>query len=132
MPSTVRALALCCLIPALQGCLIVVDHEDSVHWSSDDDPPRHAIGVRLDSIDHATAAQLGLDRARVTLIEGIAQDSPADRAGLQRYDIITAIDGDTDASPARVRQVIRAHKPGETISLAILRRGQQQTISVQK
>jgi S1-C subfamily serine protease len=132
MPSTVRALALCCLIPALQGCLIVVDHEDSVRWSSDDDLPRHAVGVYLDSVGHATAAQLGLDRERVTLIESVTHDSAADRAGLQRYDIITAIDGDTDASPSRVRQAIRAHKPGDTISLTILRRGQQQTISVKK
>jgi len=45
-------------------------------------------------------------------------------------DIVTAVDGNTDASPSRVRHLIHSHKTGETVTFTILRQGKPQTIAV--
>jgi len=132
MPRTIRALALCCLIPALQGCLIVVDsdHEHEAYSTSDDTYHRGRIGVYLESVEGSTASQLGLDRSRTTLVTSVVEGSSAEKAGLKKYDIITAVDGDAEASPSRVRRAIREHKAGEQVSFSILRQGKPDTVSV--
>ena len=123
-------IGLSCLLPALPGCLIVVDHDSETHWTHDETVRSRHIGVYLDSIGATTASQLKLDASRVAVVSSVIDGSPADAAGLKAHDIITAVDGDGDANPSRVREAIRTHKSGESLSLTILRQGQPQTIAV--
>ncbi len=129
-PICIAALAACSL--ALPGCLIVVDRDSETHWVHDDAGHARHIGVSLESVDDTTASQLALDRSKVTVVDRVIDDSAADHAGLKAHDIITAVDGDADACPSHVREAIRNHKSGESVSFVILRQGKPLTIAVQK
>src|SRR5262245_54790639 len=132
-PPMLRALtALACLVP-MTGCLIVVDRDhgsSTTYVTSDDTYHRGRIGVFLDSVEPSTVSQLGLQPGKNTLVTGVVNDSSAAKAGLQRHDIITAIDGDDNASPSRVREAIRGHKSGEDVSMTVLRQGKPLTIAI--
>lgn len=120
--------ALLAAVLAAPGCIVIVDREyrSSGEFAQSDRGAR--LGVVLDSVDRATAAQLGLDRDRVTLISRVTSGSRADRAGLQRYDIVTAVGADDNAGPSRVRQAIRETAPGAALALTVLREGRPVSI----
>jgi S1-C subfamily serine protease len=70
------------------------------------------------------------DTADGQMVVTVVPNSPADTAGLQQGDIITAIDGTTvDADHPLMNQLF-SHKPGDTVSLTIERSGTSQEISV--
>ncbi len=75
-------------------------------------------------------AQLGLDVARpAPVVLQVMPGSPAERAGLQKGDLMTAVDGvSVDDGPAFIEK-IRAGA-GKTLLLAIQRNGQPLTVSV--
>ena len=56
--------------------------------------------------------------------------SPADKAGLQAGDIITAIDGTTLDATHPLDLVMSQHAPGESVKLDVLRNGQTTQITV--
>lgn len=105
------------------GCIIVVDESGDHEYEHWRESRRTYIGVTLDSVSRETAAQLELDRERVALVSHVYAGTPAERAGLLRYDVITSVDGSTPASPSRVRAAIRDKKPGESLSLGVVRAG---------
>jgi membrane-associated protease RseP (regulator of RpoE activity) len=63
-------------------------------------------------------------------IAWVIADSPADDAGLQRGDVITAVDGTTIETPTDFRDAIQEKAIGDTITLSIERDGQDQDVSV--
>ena len=54
-------------------------------------------------------------------ITKITAGSPADEAGLQIYDIITAVDGRTVKSMDELKKQVQKHAAGETISITVKR-----------
>jgi S1-C subfamily serine protease len=111
------------------GCVIVVDHDGEPHsYSEWNSSPR--IGVQLADVSHATAAQAGAQAARSCVITHVYPDSPAERAGLQQYDVVTAIDGNDYATEGALTSAIRGRQPGDTITLTIVRAGQKQDVQV--
>ncbi|MEZ6144825.1 MAG: PDZ domain-containing protein [Planctomycetaceae bacterium] len=55
---------------------------------------------------------------------------PAEAAGLQRRDRITAVDGSPIANASDLREVISHKHPKDAVELTILRDDQEQTLSV--
>lgn len=88
------------------------------------------IGVSLSRVDDALAAQIGVDPTRVFLISDVTPDRPAAKAGVQRFDVVTAINGDSPAREDTLRDAVRASKAGDTITLRVLRKGQTHDINV--
>jgi putative serine protease PepD len=78
---------------------------------------------------------LGVQMAQPTgnqdgaLVQVVTPGSPADRAGLQAGDLVVAIDGTAVATTNELGARIRAHKPGDKISLQVVRNGNETTIS---
>ncbi|MFM9995503.1 MAG: PDZ domain-containing protein [Phycisphaerales bacterium] len=123
-------LAAVALMPA--GCVIVVDDTHSDGYIDDGGHSgRKTIGVILDDVSREAAAQLELDRDHVTLITHVYRRTPADRAGLQRYDIVTSVDGRDGASPAQIRAAIRDKDHGDDLRLGVLRGGKPMEVRVE-
>jgi S1-C subfamily serine protease len=64
------------------------------------------------------------------IIRDVTADSPASAAGLQRGDVITAIDGEPVESPQSLTEAIAERKPGDRITLTIYRQSDEQEIEV--
>jgi Lon-like protease len=56
---------------------------------------------------------------RGALVEAVAPDSPAAKAGLQPTDIIVAIDGKPVRTTADVRRLMQRHKPGDRVRVGL-------------
>ena len=65
----------------------------------------------------------GGDGIRVT--EPVPFDSPAYKAGLERDDVIVSIGGEAVDSPNDVGDVLKRHKPGNSIAIEYRRRGKE-------
>lgn len=108
----------------LGGCVVVVDRT-SDEWSSEfRSSGRPKIGVTLAEPGRTLANQLKIDRGDATVITDVSANSPADRAGLKRYDIVTAIDGMPKADIDDLRRAVRSKEWGESINFTIIREGQ--------
>ncbi|MCL5429114.1 MAG: trypsin-like peptidase domain-containing protein [Chloroflexi bacterium] len=79
----------------------------------------------------AEAQQLGLDRTDGALIESVANGGPADEAGVQAGDFVTAIDGIAVKNFDELISYLFTHKsPGETVTLTLIRDEQEMQIDL--
>jgi hypothetical protein len=92
--------------------------------------PRRVIGITATSATDALAAQLGIEADKVIVIESVNDGMPAAKAGLQRFDIITKVDGAGPANIGRLTEVIETKGASEPIRLTILRNGREQVVEV--
>ncbi len=81
------------------------------------------LGVSLQSVTTELARGLGLDRAGGVLINNIFAGGPADKTDLGPGDVILAIDGREIVDEAELRFRTATHKPGDEISLTVLKEG---------
>ncbi|MEO1130790.1 MAG: PDZ domain-containing protein, partial [Planctomycetota bacterium] len=92
------------------------------------DPPPVMMGVTMDTPSEALALHLGFDAADATLISSVVEGLPADKAGVQRYDIIIEVDGSGDANQAKIRSALRGKEAGDELELEVIRRGKARTL----
>lgn len=80
---------------------------------------------------HPKVIGLTLDPETAATIREVESDSPADRAGFQRGDEITALEGDPILSSADVQWVLHNTSPqGGRIAAEVKRNGQLETLSL--
>lgn len=60
------------------------------------------------------------------IIQRVADDSPAEQAGLREGDRITAVDGSPVTTPREVTEAIAEHKPGDRLTLTVDPRGDEE------
>jgi putative serine protease PepD len=122
-PARPLAAALAAAILSLPGCIIVIDKEHETRYSEGDRTPRSQMGIVTERPEAATAAQLNVERDRATTITYVYPGSPAEKAGLRKYDVITGIDANDCVSPAKLREVVRAHRKGDELKVTYIREG---------
>jgi len=90
---------------------------------------RGQLGVGIQPLSPELASSLGVTGdVNGVLINSVSPGSPAERAGLRRGDIITALNGEPVADPNSLRNRVAAAGPGAEIEFAILRDGNKQSI----
>jgi S1-C subfamily serine protease len=63
-------------------------------------------------------------------LSGVTAGSPADKAGIRSGDVVVAIGGKDIADLQAMTDALRAHKPGETVTVGVLRDGVARTLNV--
>jgi putative serine protease PepD len=63
------------------------------------------------------------------LVQEVAPGSPAAKAGLRPGDLVVAIDGQSVADYGELGARIRAHKPGDQVTLKVVRGGNETTVT---
>jgi serine protease Do len=86
--------------------------------------------VALSSSTPRLQAALGLPRDRGALVQDVPADSPAGRAGLRPYDLITAIDDVAVASDDALIRYISARVPGTMVHLDVWRDQARRRVSL--
>jgi S1-C subfamily serine protease len=81
-------------------------------------------------LNPAIAPQLGISTKDGVVVGDVVANSPAAQAGLRPNDVITAVDGQPLRGDSALAQVTYSHKPGDTITLTVLRQGQSMDIPV--
>ncbi|MHB8859479.1 MAG: S1C family serine protease [Thermoleophilia bacterium] len=89
------------------------------------------VGVSYTPLDAFTASHLGITGTTDgALVTQVAMGSPADGAGIQTRDVITAVDGTAIVGDSAFAQIISSHKPGDTVSMTVLRGTDKLTMQV--
>ena len=88
------------------------------------------LGVTIQDVDKNLAESFGLDRPRGALISQLADNGPADKAGLQPGDVIITFDGQDIPSSSDLPHVVGLIEPGSKVEAEIVRDGKRRTIDV--
>jgi serine protease Do len=86
---------------------------------------RPLLGISIKDVAQEDAEVYGLPEIAGALIEDFADGSPAERAGIQRGDVIIAVDDKKVERVGQLQRLIAEHKPGEAVKLRIVRYGKQ-------
>ena len=88
------------------------------------------LGVMIQEIDRDLADALDLEDSNGVLVADVTDDSPADKAGIERGDVIVSVDGEAMRSTGQLRNVIAGNGAGKKVRMEILRNGKSKTVRV--
>jgi len=88
------------------------------------------LGVTAQEMDAKIAKSLGLDSPKGILVADVAKGSPAALAGIQRSDVILAINGQPVGNPMALRFAVSELTPGAQIKMNVFRSGKELIIPV--
>jgi len=91
---------------------------------------RGMLGVTIQSVDADLASSLNLPAARGAIVTSVSSGGPAERAGLRRGDVITAIDKQAVNDNNSLRNLVAAKAPGSSVEVTALRNGSDQSFKV--
>jgi C-terminal processing protease CtpA/Prc len=89
------------------------------------------LGVYMDDLDKELIEKYDYPKSSGILIVGIVDDSPADEAGIEDYDIIYMVAGDKVTGTKQFSELIRSKEPGEEISIIAYRDGEKMSFDVE-
>lgn len=88
------------------------------------------LGVYMQDIDRHLKEALDLESEKGVLISGVADDSPAEEAGLEEEDVVIEFDGKRVRNTSGLTRLIRKHSPGDKVNLIIIRDGKEKSVAV--
>jgi S1-C subfamily serine protease len=88
------------------------------------------LGISYVPLNPALSAQNGISVPYGAYVTSVVSGSPAAQAGLQADDVITAIDGAPLQNDSDLAQILSGDKPGDTVTLTVLRGNQTLTIKL--
>lgn len=91
---------------------------------------RSYLGVYLQEIDEEIAKYLNLKNTEGALIAGVISGSPADKAGLQRGDVVVEFNKKSIKSPEDLVAEVAKTKPGQKLVIVISRGGTERYVTV--
>lgn len=89
---------------------------------------RGRLGVGIQDLTPDLARAFDLGGSRGAVISQVEPDSPADAAGLQAGDVVTAVNGRKVASAADMRNAVGLLRAGSKVKITVIRDGQEKTI----
>lgn len=92
--------------------------------------PLAFLGVAASPVPPVLAAQLGLPEGFGLVAEEIAADSPAEKAGVQRFDVLRLFNDQQLTDPGQLAALVRAQGRDAEVTLTLLRKGQEQKVTL--
>jgi serine protease Do len=91
---------------------------------------RPLLGVQIQDITQEDAEVFKLPDISGVLVEDFSEHSPAETSGLQRGDVIVALDGQKIERVGQLQRLIADHAPGETVALSVIRYGTKRNFNI--
>ena len=91
---------------------------------------RGMLGVTIQSVNADLASSLSLPAARGAIVTSVSSGGPAERAGLQRGDVIMAINKQPVIDNNSLRNLVASMPPGSTVEVTARRNGRDQNFQV--
>ena len=94
--------------------------EDLIDYGS---VKRAVLGITMISVDKKIADEMKLSSVSGVYINEVLKGSAADKAGLEKEDVIVAIDGQKITDASSVQAKVRGYRPGDKADIAYIRGG---------
>ena len=91
---------------------------------------RAAMGVRLAGLTKQLASSLNVKVGGGVVVYQVVNDSAADRAGIENYDVITQLDGDPVTSAKDLQEAIERTPIGSTVPIMVSRGGEPLALEI--
>jgi serine protease Do len=94
---------------------------------------RAVMGVSIMPATAADAKAAGMKEVTGVFVRSYNpddKDSPAKEAGVQPGDVIVSADGKATDRVSTLQRIIRGHKPGDTVTLEVMRFGEKKTFKI--
>jgi serine protease Do len=91
---------------------------------------RPLMGISIQTVSPEDADVYGLPHIAGVLVEDFQDDSPAERAGLRRHDVIVAVDNRPIERIGQFQGLIASHRPGDVVQVEVIRYGERHRFDV--
>jgi len=91
---------------------------------------RGMLGVQVQTVSPEMAKAFGLSEPKGALVAEVHSDTPAEKAGIKREDIIIEFNGQPINEMNELPRLVAATPPGTTATLKVLRAGKEKTFSL--
>ncbi len=81
------------------------------------------LGISMDPVTEELAEKLNLDMPRGVLVSVVGPKSPAQKAGIQRGDVILTFDAQQVQDLDHLRHIVGATKVGKSVEVTVIRNG---------
>lgn len=88
------------------------------------------LGVHVEEASAALRDQLGLAKDEGVVVESVAPNGPAAKAGMRANDLLLSLDEAKLSDAEDLRSELKRRSPGDTVSIELLRKGDKLTESV--
>jgi len=88
------------------------------------------IGIAMEPVQEVVRAQLSLAPGEGVVISHVAPESPAEKVGIQTNDILLRFEDQIIVEPSQLKKLIAMKKPGESVKLTYLRKGERKDATV--
>jgi hypothetical protein len=88
------------------------------------------LGVETSQVPTVVSEQLGLSKGLGLVVEYVVPDSPAAAAGIQQNDILKMLNDQILIEPSQLRKLLQTFSDGTDVTLTVLRKGQEQKVTV--
>src|SRR5438309_10960677 len=88
------------------------------------------LGVYAEDVNKENMGRYGLREARGVGITQVVKDSPAEKAGLRKDDVILRFEGDSVTSVRKLNRLVSEVAPDQNARLTISRGGSEQEVAV--
>src|SRR5216117_1670555 len=92
--------------------------------------PMTFLGVETSQVPDVVSEQLGLAKGLGLVVEYVVPNSPAASAGIQQNDILKMLNDQILIEPSQLRKLLQTFSEGTDVTLTILRKGQEQKITI--
>jgi len=91
---------------------------------------RALLGLNIVDVTPEDAEVYRLPEISGVLVEDFAADSPAREAGLQRQDVIVAVNGQKVERVGQLQRLVAQHRPGDVVEVTVIRYGERRNFRV--
>lgn len=88
------------------------------------------LGVMIQPITPDIAQQFALKEESGVLVSDVSENSPAQKAGIERGDVITRYEGNEVNGPAQLRNMVAGTQIGKEVTVTIIRNGKTKTLKM--
>jgi serine protease Do len=88
------------------------------------------IGLLVQEVTPLIARSLGLDDVRGVIVSQVDKDSPADKAGIRRGDVIVEVNKEPVKNFESARKAIFGAEVGDRLEFSLSRQGKEKNVSV--
>src|ERR1043166_8956168 len=129
-------------LAAIAGGIVYAQEAGPMTFFEDQDPGSTArtlslfvgdgafLGVGTEDITKENMARYGMREARGVGVTEVVKDSPAEKAGLRKDDVIVRFEGDSVTSVRKLNRLVSEVAPDQTVKLGVSRGGGEQEVAV--
>lgn len=90
---------------------------------------RGFLGIEMEALTDSMADSLELDTTKGALVKRVGEGTPAEKAGLKRYDVIVELNNEAINNQSELLSRIAAFKPEDKVRLVVIRDGRRKKLT---